>query len=97
MVSHARDAAADFPEGDDRNRYVEAAKNLRVPYWDWAKKPSNGQSAVPDVFLATQITVNMPDGEQTIDNPLYSYKFHPIVGDIFSPVNRTQGSDHIHR
>jgi tyrosinase len=33
---------------------------------------------MPDSMTSPQISVNTPNGSQTIGNPLYSYKFHPI-------------------
>ncbi|KAL6244485.1 hypothetical protein RBB50_008727 [Rhinocladiella similis] len=67
--TYAQDIAGIFPEGQ-RDQYQQAAFNLRFPYWDWALYP-----ALPDVVSQPQITVNTPEGWQTIDNPLFSYKF----------------------
>ena len=88
MQANALDAANDFPDGPDKDRYVAAAQTLRTPYWDWAKNPPSGQHVVPDSLTATQVTVNTPSGQQTIDNPLYNYKFHPTdPGLYYQPVS----------
>ncbi|KAF2420770.1 Di-copper centre-containing protein [Tothia fuscella] len=86
VVAHARDAAAEFPEGDERNRYVEAAKTLRIPYWDWAKPVPKGQHTAPDSLTTAQISVNTPSGQQTIASPLYTYRFHPVEDALRSAV-----------
>ncbi|KAK6199146.1 hypothetical protein LQW54_010067 [Pestalotiopsis sp. IQ-011] len=45
-----------------------AANSFRIPYWDWAT-----DSNLPPATTWPEITVNTPDGEQTILNPLYSF------------------------
>jgi tyrosinase len=90
VVSHAQDIANEWPEGDQKNLYLNASQTLRIPYWDWAMPEPSGQSTMPDTMGTPQITVNTPNGSQTIDNPLYTYKFHPIQSDaIGSPVTST--------
>jgi hypothetical protein len=76
-VKHATDAANEF-SGSDRDRYLAAAQNLRIPYWDWARPVTDGQHVVPDSLSSSAISVNVPSGQVTIANPLYSYRFHPI-------------------
>jgi tyrosinase len=84
LVQNAIDAANEF-QGSDQQRYLSAAQNLRMPYWDWAA-PQNGGNTVPDVLVQPQVTVNTPSGQQTIDNPVYSYKFHPVDSRmVYSP------------
>ncbi|KAK2072662.1 hypothetical protein P8C59_007000 [Phyllachora maydis] len=36
-----------WPEGPDRDRYRAAAVNFRIPYWDWATAPPNGDGVLP--------------------------------------------------
>ena len=69
LWTHALDIANTFP-ADQRDQYRSAAWSLRVPFWDWTLNP-----ALPDVVAQPQVTVNTPNGWQTIDNPLYSYTF----------------------
>lgn len=45
-----------------------AANSFRIPYWDWAT-----DSNLPPATTWPEITVNTPEGEQTIPNPLYSF------------------------
>ena len=81
----------EFPPGELRDRYAQAALLIRLPYWDWAVKPENNGSCLPDIVMQPLIDVVMPNGTATIDNPLYSYKFHPITQSdmFFDPVSRT--------
>jgi tyrosinase len=84
LVQNAIEAANEF-QGSDQQRYLSAAQNLRIPYWDWAA-PQNGGNTVPDVLVQPQITVNTPSGQQTIDNPVYSYKFTQSTQNlVYSP------------
>ena len=77
---YAQDIASTYPDGQ-RDRYVDAALTLRVPYWDWAIYP-----ALPDVIAEPQISVNTPSGQQTIDNPLFTYTFQSnAAGNGFPP------------
>ncbi|KIX98768.1 uncharacterized protein Z520_05229 [Fonsecaea multimorphosa CBS 102226] len=66
---HAQDIASDYPD-DQRDEYSSAALTLRAPYWDWAVYP-----ALPDVVAEPQISINTPNGRQTVNNPLYTYVF----------------------
>ncbi|KIW91999.1 uncharacterized protein Z519_06981 [Cladophialophora bantiana CBS 173.52] len=66
---HAQDIANLYPV-DQRDEYLNAALTLRVPYWDWAVYP-----ALPDVVAEPQISINTPNGPQTVENPLYAYFF----------------------
>ncbi|CRG91699.1 hypothetical protein PISL3812_08750 [Talaromyces islandicus] len=70
--SYAQDIAKSYPDSQ-RQSYVDAAKTLRIPYWDWAVNPN-----LPESTTYQKITVNTPTGQQSFDNPLYSYKFHPL-------------------
>ncbi|RGP66614.1 oleate-activated transcription factor 1 [Fusarium longipes] len=57
--------------------YKEALPQVRLPYWDWAKKPN-----LPNIVMSPDITLTVP-GKSAEDkatlhlehNPLYSYKF----------------------
>jgi tyrosinase len=70
---------------------LTAAASLRLPYWDWAVDPPNGQNAIPDSIAQPTIRVVTPNGTKTIENPLYSYKFHPIdPGMMYQPVCLSQ-------
>jgi tyrosinase len=59
-----------------RPRYVAAAKDFRMPYWDWALKISGQTSAFPTAVSSSSITVIDVDGvSKPINNPLYSFLF----------------------
>lgn len=65
---------------DQRETYRAAALTLRIPYWDWALN-----ATMPTLLNQLTITVNTPNGSQTITNPLYSYVFHPVSDQDFPP------------
>ncbi|KAI5862147.1 Di-copper centre-containing protein [Durotheca rogersii] len=66
-----------------RDRFQAAAATFRIPYWDWAAVPPEGESLLPSVISTSpQISVSGPNGVQTISNPLFSY--------IFKPSNKTE-------
>lgn len=73
--------AGEFSESEGRSRYLAAAQSFRIPYWDWAIVVPAGQSVVPTSLSSTSIQVIQPGSggkSTTIDNPLYSFQFHPI-------------------
>ncbi|KAK0660209.1 Polyphenol oxidase 1 [Lasiodiplodia hormozganensis] len=70
----------EWPDSPERDNYTEAAATFRLPFWDWAVLRSDGETTVPDFFVTPTIDVTLPNGSETIDNPLYSYKFHPLDG-----------------
>lgn len=43
---------------------------MRIPYWDWVAYPY-----LPDAVTQPNVTINTPNGQKTVDNPLYSYTF----------------------
>ena len=68
-----------YPAGSVRDQYVAAAANFRIPYWDWAAVPPVGQSVLPaSVGASNTISVDGPNGAQSITNPLFSYEFKPL-------------------
>lgn len=56
----------------ERSRYREAARTLRIPYWDWTSSPE-----MPALVSEPSITINGPGGRYNVSNPLYEYAFHP--------------------
>ncbi|KAF2466428.1 Di-copper centre-containing protein [Lindgomyces ingoldianus] len=60
-----------------RTRYLAAAKDFRLPYWDWAARITRGTSAFPAAVSSSTIKVIDVDGvEKPINNPLYSFRFN---------------------
>ncbi|KAI0483901.1 Di-copper centre-containing protein [Xylaria cf. heliscus] len=64
---------------DDAPAYLEASQKLRFPYWDWASDPT-----LPSSSTQENITVNGPNGQINLHNPLYSYRWQTY------PLNETQ-------
>lgn len=79
--------ANQFPAGNTRDSYLNAANTMRMPYWDWAAAPASGLPTLPLVVSQKYVTVHTPTGDQTIINPLFRYDFHPVPNspDAFSP------------
>jgi tyrosinase len=64
--------------------FQKAADSFRIPYWDWAIKPQDGEHVFPIQFTGSpSIEVDGPIGKQNISNPLYSYTFKPLDPSIF--------------
>ncbi|KAJ9627911.1 hypothetical protein H2203_003130 [Taxawa tesnikishii (nom. ined.)] len=81
----------------------QAAATFRIPYFDWAVKPDNGPG-FPEVMSSQNITIRTPAGNESISNPLYSYKFPSMpteLGQYWAddpmtvryPVHSTNGPD----
>ncbi|CAG8666854.1 17332_t:CDS:2 [Racocetra fulgida] len=70
LINESKKIALQYPE-NEREKYVEAANQLRIPYWDWADvKAIKG---IPDVFTLTELEINTPEGMKKVKNPLRSY------------------------
>jgi tyrosinase len=95
LYSHIVSVVNEFPAGPIRSRYALAAMSWRHPYWDWAAEPSDGKSVLPTSMTSKTVTVTMPNGTSTIDNPLYAYRFHQVSQEDFyyDPVRLL---DHLH-
>lgn len=84
LYTHINAVVNEFPSGPVGARYAQAALSWRYPYWDWAAAPPANGSAFPASLTSPTIQVVMPNGTTTIDNPLYSYEFHPVsVADFY--------------
>lgn len=73
--------ATEYPESQGRARYVAAAKDFRMPYWDWAAVLPAGTKVFPTSLSSKKLNLVTPTsgGKPTaVDNPLYSFKFHPV-------------------
>lgn len=77
LLKHAIYVASKFT-GSSAARYQAAARNVRLPYWDWAA--ADLQSRMPPQLTATSVTVVRPGTggvPQTVSiaNPLREYRF----------------------
>lgn len=70
--------------GTKRQTMVDACSTMRFPYWDWAAKADSGD-VFPAFLSSPQIVVDMPGGQQTMDNPLYTYKLPDPSAMYYSP------------
>ncbi|ENH75899.1 Tyrosinase [Fusarium oxysporum f. sp. cubense race 1] len=88
ILKHAIDfVAQQFTAEEGRDKYVEAAKSFRMPFWDWARpglpvfpeEATNSDKArviVPQSLLQEYPDLNKSaDGSVEIHNPLFSYTF----------------------
>lgn len=90
MYDTVQNIASRWPAGPVRDQYVAAAKNFRIPFWDWAAVPSDGKGVLPDIVQdSPSIPVDGPKGTQTIANPLFTYQFKPVdpKAFIYTPVS----------
>ncbi|KAF5019447.1 hypothetical protein F66182_8555 [Fusarium sp. NRRL 66182] len=78
LVEHAKRLANAMP-ARYRARYVEAANQLRSPYWDWAV------DGIPSILTQQNVQVRIPNGSgikfTNMKNPLYTYNFPKVVLD----------------
>ncbi|KAK2782432.1 hypothetical protein FQN52_001079 [Onygenales sp. PD_12] len=66
-----------IPESD-RARYEKAAETFRIPYWDWATRPSTSEQEIinkwlPPTCQEKEVPNLIPGFPQVIENPLYQY------------------------
>jgi tyrosinase len=85
---NAREVIAESPNGDFKSRMSSALQTFRLPYWDAAAMPPNGQGSYPWCVQKKTIEVEIPHGNATakaaISNPLHLYNFHPLPKNDFS-------------
>ncbi|QRV97162.1 tyrosinase [Ceratobasidium sp. AG-Ba] len=69
------------PTSELGKKWLQAAKQLRFPYWDWTN-PSTGKSGIPEIFIQKEVTILKHDGTKCQHlNPLNHYAFtHPVDG-----------------
>jgi tyrosinase len=88
LHDRAVDVANEYPVGKAREYALAIADKVRMPYWDWAMNPSNGEGDMPLCLRSPTATVTYPNGTKgDIANPLYRYDFHPLKYDDFSPLS----------
>ena len=80
LHKHVTATAEDYDVDEDRDIYINAAKNFRMPYWDWASPADKDIGLFPQEVLGTTVhQVVRPGGKKQkvpLDrNPLASYKF----------------------
>ncbi|PNS20693.1 Tyrosinase [Sphaceloma murrayae] len=75
LYGHVQDAANSFPDDGRRARYVNAARNFRIPYWDWAAQSCAECLPYPRLVSQMYLDVDTPNGRQTLMNPLFRYNF----------------------
>lgn len=61
---------------------MEAAKNIRMPYFDWAVRVRAGADSLPPSIARETISVVDTDGRRkSINNPLYSFNISQVRPD----------------
>jgi tyrosinase len=68
-------AVNEFPDGAQKQRYLDAAVKVRLPYWDWAKAPDPGLDIMPTSVVKPVVELIGPRGKITVENPLLQYRF----------------------
>lgn len=74
FLAAALEVAQSYP-ASSRDRMLAAQKTLRLPYWDWAAVAEKNSSTLPEIISSAEITINGPDGPETLNNPLYNFEF----------------------
>jgi tyrosinase len=84
LHDRAVDIANEYPQGAAREKALQCADRVRLPFWDWALDPSS-DGAMPSILRRPSVAVTFPNGTSGhIANPLYRYDFHPLNYDDFS-------------
>ena len=83
LYLNIRQVISEFPNGAFKDRYHSALRTFRMPYWDWAAPPPSGESLLPASLQRPTIDVILANGTANIPNPLFSYRFHPVIKDDF--------------
>ena len=83
MWLNCREAINELVEGPLKDRYRTALPALRLPYWDWAAVPPPGEGAMPWSTQRSTIDIELPNGTNTIANPLATYRFHSLSNSDF--------------
>ncbi|KAF2012125.1 Di-copper centre-containing protein [Aaosphaeria arxii CBS 175.79] len=84
LYLNARQVISELDDGDVKDGYETALTTLRLPYWDWAAVPPDGEGSFPLSAQRRTVTVALPNGTATFDNPLLTYRFHPLVREDFA-------------
>lgn len=84
FIKVAKSIANSFP-ASRRQAMVDASNQIRFPYWDWAKVPPNNLPALPLMISDEKVTINGPNGQQTIQNPMQRYTYTDSSGMFYSP------------
>ncbi|KAF4592463.1 tyrosinase 2 [Ophiocordyceps camponoti-floridani] len=72
LLVNAAQKIAQTYDDSIRDSYIEAAQQLRAPYWDWA-----ADYRVPPSTYQARVNVFTPQGRQWLQNPLVSYSYPP--------------------
>jgi tyrosinase len=68
--------AASFPP-EKIDKYRDAARSFRIPYWDWSQGDQGGD--VPDFFMSDSVLVDTPEETNfEMSNPLHRFDFNPV-------------------
>jgi tyrosinase len=79
LHKHVQNVAWAFPQGPIRDRYIAAAQDFRIPYWDWAVLLDDATRPIPTYIAEDEeIAITATDGtQQFVQNPLHHFEFHP--------------------
>ncbi|POS84167.1 hypothetical protein EPUL_005395 [Erysiphe pulchra] len=84
LITEAQGIAKGYK--NDSTVYLEAANDLRIPYWDWAASPK-----LPDIATKPKVEIDTWNGKEIIENPLFQYKFHGQLDPKLFPPDAPDG------
>ena len=84
LIETVKSVAASYT-GTKKTTMQNAAKTMRLPYWDWAAHPGSGRPTLPSAITASTVTVDAPGGKKKINNPLFRHEFANPSNMHYSP------------
>ena len=82
LHTHVLSQAKEFLRQDGEARYLQAAQDFRMPYWDWTLEPMNGdKNHLPAAIENEDIDVVKPGSKgkrESMKNPLHNYHFKKL-------------------
>ncbi|KAJ6283161.1 common central domain of tyrosinase-domain-containing protein [Bipolaris maydis] len=98
LHDRAVDVAKEYPVGQARNKAMKIAARVRLPFWDWARKPlKSDEGVIPATLRVPRLSVTHPDGTVgEIPNPLFRYDFNPLPRKVFAELVEYEFKDWNH-
>ncbi|EUC44489.1 hypothetical protein COCMIDRAFT_98124 [Bipolaris oryzae ATCC 44560] len=98
LHDRAVDIANEYPIGQARNKALKIAARVRLPFWDWARRPlKSDEGVIPATLRVPRLSVTHPDGTVgEIPNPIFRYEFNPVPQTVFAEMVEYEFKDWNH-